>query len=85
MHTKYCAIEEKFVSTAFVGLQDLDMNDAEDKIQDEKDCSYRYIRYDCWIATKALISRRIWRALGCHTLTLHICQSRNCRRQVCSY
>jgi len=49
-HTQDCAIEDELVSTAFVGFEDLDMDNTKDEVQDQKHCRDGRIRYYGWLA-----------------------------------
>jgi hypothetical protein len=62
-HTENRAIEDELVPAALVCLEDLDVNNTEDKIEHQEDRSNRNIGYDFWVTAEALISRSIRRTL----------------------
>jgi hypothetical protein len=49
------------VPTALIGFEDLNMNDAEDKIQHKEHGRDGYIRYDFWQPAETFVTRGVWR------------------------
>jgi len=60
--TEYSAIEDELVPAMLVALKDLDVDDAKDQVEYEKDDGERYVRHNGRGSTQAGIERRIWRA-----------------------
>ena len=61
LHTQQRAIEYEFMPSAFVALENLDMDNSKDEVKDKKHGCDGYVRYHIWGSTKSRMCGCVWR------------------------